>query len=143
MKSRIAAIESSVHLHSEMSFYHELDNTYYSVTSQTFIGKVYKDFGLRNIADAASSADDGGYPQLQSEYVIKANPSIIFLADGTPPDGNENYTTLIKRSGWNSISAVTNNRIIALPADIPSRWGPRLVNFYGFIAKSINRIQGN
>jgi iron complex transport system substrate-binding protein len=48
--------------------FHELDDTYYSVTSNTFIGKVYKDFGAVNIADAASGADSSGYPQLSAEY---------------------------------------------------------------------------
>jgi len=142
MKSRIAQILSTVKIGHSLSFYHELDNTYYSITSDTFIGKVYKDFGLTNIADAAASADDGGYPQLQSEYIVKSNPQIIFLADGNAPDGNENYTTVKKRAGWSNIAAVKKNNVISLPSDIPSRWGPRLVNFYGFVAKSILRVEG-
>src|SRR5581483_7056110 len=34
------------------TYYHELDNTYFTVTSKTFIGQVYKLLGLSNIADA-------------------------------------------------------------------------------------------
>jgi iron complex transport system substrate-binding protein len=141
MKSRITRIINSVKLVRPVTFYHELDNTYYSITSDTFIGKVYKDFGLTNIADAAAKADDGGYPQLQSEYIVKSNPTIIFLADGNVPDGNENYTSVKKRPGWSSLLGVKKNNVIALPTDIPSRWGPRLVNFYGFVAKSILRVE--
>jgi iron complex transport system substrate-binding protein len=134
MKKSIAAILKGAKLSTSKSFFHEIDNTLYSATSSTFIGTVYKDFNLTNIADAASKADDGGYPQLQSEYVIKANPDFIFLADA--PDG-ESRQTVSARAGWNTIHAVSTMKVLALPADIPSRWGPRIVDFYKFIASSI------
>jgi iron complex transport system substrate-binding protein len=54
MKTRIAKLVASVHgLGENLTYYHELDPTLYSVTSQTFIGRVYALFGLKNIADAA------------------------------------------------------------------------------------------
>ena len=65
-----------------LSFYHELDNTLYTVTSGTFIGAVYGLFGLENAADPADA--DGanfGYPQLNDEYLVDADPDLIFLAD--------------------------------------------------------------
>src|SRR5262245_52097429 len=46
-----------------LRFYHELDDTYYSVTSDTFTGQLYDMVGLVNIADEAKGAG-GGYPQL-------------------------------------------------------------------------------
>ena len=58
---------------SKIRIFHELDDTYYSVTSNTFIGKVYKDFGAVNISDAASGADNSGYPQLSAEYLLKSD----------------------------------------------------------------------
>ena len=134
MKKSIASILNGVKLSDPKSFFHELDNTLYSATSATFIGTAYKDFKLTNIADAASKADDGGYPQLQSEYVIKANPDFIFLADA--PDG-ETIQTVSARAGWSTITAVSSKKVLALPADLPSRWGPRIVDFYKFIASSI------
>ena len=137
MKSRITAAIKSAKKSKPITFFHELDNTLYSATSDTFIGKVYKDFNLKNIADPAASADSAGYPQLQSEYLIKANPRIIFLADA---QYGESITTLATRPGWNGIAAVKNKDVVALPEDIPSRWGPRLADFYEFIAKSISGI---
>lgn len=115
--------------------FHELDNTLYSATSATFIGKVYADFGLTNTADAAAKADDGGYPQLQNEYVISANPKYIFLADG---QYGESVAKVAARPGWSSIDAIQNNKVIVLPADISSRWGPRIVNFYQAIAHALS-----
>jgi iron complex transport system substrate-binding protein len=62
------------------SVYHELTPDLYSATSQTFIGRIYKLFGLRNIADAADSTRSG-YPQLSAEYILSSNPGLIVLAD--------------------------------------------------------------
>src|SRR6476469_4717443 len=52
MKRAIArAIKSAPKRH--LAVYHELSPDYYTATSKTFIGGIYKLFGLRNIADAA------------------------------------------------------------------------------------------
>jgi iron complex transport system substrate-binding protein len=138
MKSKISAAIKSGKTTKKITFFHELDNTLYTATSDTFIGKVYKDFNLVNIADPAAKADSAGYPQLQSEYVIKSNPKIIFLADA---QYGESLATLTKRAGWNGISAIKNKNVVALPEDIPSRWGPRLVDFYEFIATAISKVK--
>ena len=138
MKKKIASVISSTKKKKPVTFFHELDNTLYSATSSTFIGRVYKDFNLANIADAAAKADDAGYPQLQGEYILKANPIIIFLADA---EYGESLKTLSKRAGWSNLIAIKKKNVIALPTDIPSRWGPRLVDFYQFIARSIAPIK--
>jgi iron complex transport system substrate-binding protein len=122
---------------SKIRIFHELDDTYYSATSNTFIGKVYKSFGVVNIADAAVGADNSGYPQLSAEYLLKSDPQVIFLADaqyGVTAD------SVSKRAGWSQISAVKNQKIVELPADIPSRWGPRLVDFYKLIGASLAKV---
>ena len=137
MKGAIAKIVKGARKRNPLSFFHEVDNTNYSATSQTFIGHVYSDFNLKNIADGAKLADASGYPQLQSEYIIKANPRLIFLGDA---QYGESAKTVAKRPGWSNISAVKNKHVIALPADIPSRWGPRLVDLYRCISTSIAKI---
>jgi iron complex transport system substrate-binding protein len=122
---------------SKIRIFHELDDTYFSATSNTFIGKVYKSFGVVNIADAAAGADNSGYPQLSAEYLLKSDPQVIFLADaqyGVTAD------SVSKRAGWSEISAVRNKKIVELPADIPSRWGPRLVDFYKLIGTSLAKV---
>lgn len=62
-----------------LTYYHELDPTLFSLTSETFAGAVYGLFGLTNIADTAEPGNP--YPQLNAEYVAIANPDLIFLAD--------------------------------------------------------------
>jgi iron complex transport system substrate-binding protein len=122
----------------KITFFHELDNTLYSVTSDTFIGKVYKDFGLVNIADKAAGADSYGYPQLSAEYLLKTNPDVIFLADA---EYGESTATVKARPGYSSITAVSKKNVFALPNDIPSRWGPRLVDFYRYVAACLTKVK--
>jgi iron complex transport system substrate-binding protein len=137
MAKSIKEILAKAKKSSKIRIFHELDDTYYSVTSNTFIGKVYKDFGAVNIADAAAGADNSGYPQLSAEYLLKSDPQVIFLADaqyGVTAD------SVSKRAGWSQISAVKNKKIVELPADVPSRWGPRLVDFYKLIGASLAKV---
>jgi iron complex transport system substrate-binding protein len=138
MASLIKSIINRTKKSVKITFFHELDNTLYSVTSDTFIGKVYKDFGLINIADKAAGADSYGYPQLSAEYVLKTDPDIIFLADA---EYGESPATVRARAGWSGITAVTKKNVFALPNDIPSRWGPRLVDFYRTVAASLSKVK--
>jgi iron complex transport system substrate-binding protein len=48
--------------------------------------------------------------------------------------------SVAKRAGWSQISAIKNKKIVELPADIPSRWGPRLVDFYKLIGTSLAKV---
>ena len=137
MATDIKGILASAKKSTGVRIFHELDDTYYSVTSDTFIGRVYKDFGVINVADAAAGADSYGYPQLSAEYLLKSDPQAIFLADAQYGVTTE---SVAKRAGWSQISAVKNNKVFALTADVPSRWGPRLVDFYRDIAKALAKI---
>jgi iron complex transport system substrate-binding protein len=138
MAALIKSIINRAKKSGKLTFFHELDNTLYSVTSDTFIGKVYKDFGLVNIADKAAGADSYGYPQLSAEYLLKADPDVIFLADA---EYGESAATVKARAGWSGITAVTKKNVFALPNDIPSRWGPRLVDFYRYVAACLSKVK--
>lgn len=138
MAALIKSILNRAKVSGKVTFFHELDNTLYSVTSDTFIGKVYQDFGLVNIADKAAGADSYGYPQLSAEYLVKADPDVIFLADA---EYGESAATVKSRTGWSGITAVTKKNIFALPNDFPSRWGPRLVDFYRYVAASLAKVK--
>jgi iron complex transport system substrate-binding protein len=116
------------------TYYHELDVTYYSVTSDTFIGQLYGLLGLRNIADEAPQAA-GGYPQLSSEFIVDANPDLIFLAD-TKCCG-QSLETVAQRPGWAQIDAVANDAVVELDDAVASRWGPRVVDLLRTIADAV------
>ncbi len=138
MRTEVDSIVSSVEMpQPPLTFYHELDDTYYSVTSQTFIGQLYGLVGLENIADAADGG--GGYPQLSAEYVIRADPDLIFLAD-TKCCG-QSPATVAERPGWNSITAVRRRDVVPLDDDVASRWGPRIVEYLRTIADAVSDVE--
>ncbi len=139
MQKQIAAIlKRSRGRAAGLTVYHELDPSLFSATSSTFIGRVYQQFGLKNIADAADTAGFG-YPQLSSEYVVKASPDLIVLADSvccaqTPGKVGG-------RPGWHTVAAVKTGSIVRLDDSIASRWGPRLVNFYRALSTALARLK--
>ncbi|MBP2477320.1 iron complex transport system substrate-binding protein [Crossiella equi] len=121
---------------SELKYFHELGQELYTVTSKTFIGQIYQQFGLVNIADGADPAGSG-YPQVSAEQVVNAAPRLIFLAD-TKCCG-QNAGTVGKRPGWDKIPAVTGGGVVALDDDIASRWGPRVVDLVRTVAEAVAR----
>jgi cobalamin transport system substrate-binding protein len=122
-----------------LSYYYELDPTFYTVTSKTFVGSVFAMFGLTNVADAADpDGAKGGYPQLSAEALVKDNPETIFLADSkccqqSPP-------TVAARKGWSAITAVQKQQVYALDDDIASRWGPRTVDLVQAVADAVVKV---
>lgn len=133
MRTHLAAIVASVpKTRRHLRVYHELDPTYYSATSKTFIGSIYRLFGFRDIADAAGTAGDQ-YPQLSGEYIVARNPQIIVLADTRCCQ--QSYATVAGRPGWGTISAVQHHRVVTANDDVASRWGPRIVQFARAVAR--------
>jgi iron complex transport system substrate-binding protein len=116
------------------TYYYELDDTYYSVTSTTFIGSLLGMLGLRNIADEAKGASSG-YPQLSAEYIVAQNPDLILLAD--TKCCKQSAETVSKRPGWNDLTAVQHDVVVPLDDDIASRWGPRIADLLQEVADAL------
>lgn len=121
-----------------LSYYHEIDNTFYSPTSKTFLGRLYSLLGLSNIADPAIEGGFG-WPQLSAEFIIDADPDLIFLGDA---DWGESAETVAARPGWGSLTAVEKGRVIPVDTDTSGRWGPRVVDFLQSVRSAIEKILG-
>ncbi len=106
------------------TYYHETDPFgFYTPNSSSFIGQLYGLLGMVNIADEAPDQFDSGFPQLSPEFIITADPRVIFIgAEG------ETAETLAARDGWDSMTAVAAGDVVVLDGDIASRWGPRVVD---------------
>lgn len=140
MQADIAAlVEEHRAPEQQLTFYHEVDDTFYSATSQTFIGSIYGLFGLANIADLADP-DGFGFPQLSPEYIIEADPDLIFY--GCARFCGTNADSIAQRPGWNGMTAIQNGAMVELDDDIVSRWGPRLVEFVRLIGESLDTLLG-
>lgn len=116
-----------------VTYFHELDNNLFTVTSATFTGQIYALLGMENIADPA---DEGGfgYPQLSPEFVVSADPEIIFLADAAYGESAE---TLAQRPGWAGMTALERGAVVEVDPDLASRWGPRVVDFLRLVAAAV------
>jgi iron complex transport system substrate-binding protein len=137
MKRQIAAIVHTTPKRSA-TYYYELDQTYYSVTSTTFIGRALQLLGMTSIADSAKgAAASGGYPQLSGEFILRADPGYVFLADTRCC--KQSPARVAKRPGWSALSAVRGGRVIALDDDIASRWGPRIVDLLRVVADAVEQ----
>ena len=140
MQAEIAVLADSVQSRDEpLSYYHELDETLYTVTSTTFIGEVYALAGLVNAADPADPDGSAwGYPQVSAEYLLDADPDIIFLAD--TKCCAQDVAAVAARPGWANLTAVSRGEIVELDDDVASRWGPRIVEFLRSIVEAVNAI---
>ena len=142
LKAGIKQIVTSEPAHAKpLTYYYEIStNPYYSVTSSTFIGGLLSLLGMKSIADAATgAAASGGYPSLSAEYILKANPDYIILADTGSTGGGQDAATVSGRPGWSVLTAVKDKHIILLNADVASRWGPRIIDLLRDVAAGIKR----
>ena len=62
------------------------------------------------------------HPAVNEESIIARNPDVIFIPSDSPVTAED----VKNRAGWQDISAVKNNRIFKIDADITSRSGPRI-----------------
>jgi iron complex transport system substrate-binding protein len=137
LEDRIDQIQSAAGDAGEgMTYYYELDDTYYSVTSDTFIGNLLATLGLKNIADEAKGASSG-YPQLSAEYIVSADPDLILLAD--TKCCNQSPEKVAKRAGWGDLAAVQHDAVVPLDDDIASRWGPRIADLLQQVGDAVQQ----
>jgi iron complex transport system substrate-binding protein len=138
MRGELEKIAAAGRPQRPLTYYHELDKNLYTATSKTFIGQLYAQLGMENIADAADK-DGSGYPQLSAEYVVKADPDLIFLAD-TKCCG-QSARTVAARDGWDQLTAVKSGGVAELDDDVASRWGPRVVDFLRTVAAKVDTLE--
>jgi iron complex transport system substrate-binding protein len=117
MRSQQADVLDGIDAGEGPTYYHELDNTFFTVRSDTFIGSLYTLLGGRNIADGAESQ----YVQLSSEAIVEADPDVIVLVFGDPAE-------VAARPGWSGVTAVQNGHICLVDGDLLSRPGPRIMD---------------
>ena len=108
------------------TYYIEVDPTYYTATSKTFIGAEFSLFGMHDIADSAGHGS--AYPQISPEYVLKENPDYVFLADTVCC--HETAASFAKRPGFTALSAVRLDHVIGVNDSVASQWGPHTIEVF-------------
>ncbi len=105
------------------TFYVEVDPTYYTATSKTFIGAEFSLFGMRDMADPAGRIT--AYPQISAEFLLKTNPDYVFLADSVCC--HQTPVSFAHRPGFNALQAVRLHHVIVVNDSVASQWGPHTI----------------
>ncbi|MGO8947401.1 MAG: ABC transporter substrate-binding protein [Ktedonobacterales bacterium] len=127
LEQRIAAVKAKVAGATPVSVYMEV---YYSApTAYVFGGTSFGDELIRDAGGTNVFGDDSanaGYPNVDEESIIAANPQVIILTEDAADGGIP--ALVYQRPGWSVISAVKSHRVYALNTDESERPGPRLVD---------------
>jgi len=135
MKTRLAAVSAKIAAvpvsERPLVFWETWDEPLMSAGPGTFTGQVIEAAGGRNcFADATSD-----WPVVSFEALLARDPDYIMAADSH----GEALTPerLAKRSGWTSLRAVRNGKLVFLDGDIVARAGPRFVEAVELMARAL------
>ena len=111
--------------------YFEVGRGPYAAGESSFIGETLTRLGVRNIVPAAL----GPFPQLNPEFVVRANPDLIMI-------GNGSMQAMVPYPGWGSIKAVRDKHICVFgvnESDVVVRPGPRMAEAARIMANCIEK----
>jgi iron complex transport system substrate-binding protein len=111
--------------------YFEVSRGPYAAGESSFIGETLKRLGAKNVVPASL----GPFPKLNPEFVVRANPDLIMM-------GNGSMQAMLPYPGWGSIKAVKNQRICVfgvVESDVVVRPGPRMAEAARLMAKCLEK----
>jgi iron complex transport system substrate-binding protein len=109
--------------------YFEVSREPYAAGAASFIGELLSRLGAANIVPASL----GPFPQLNPEFVVRADPDLIMIGDGSAPG-------LAQRPGWSSMRALREHRVCAFSpeqSDVLVRPGPRMAQAAQLLAQCL------
>jgi iron complex transport system substrate-binding protein len=99
--------------------YFEVSAAPYAASEASFIGELLARVGARNIVPGAL----GPYPKLNPEFVVRADPDVIMMAEDEPG------ASLASRPGWDHLRAIRTGHVCRFgrsEGDVLVRAGPRM-----------------
>ena len=129
-----SAAQSLVPAARQQRVYFEVSPTPYGASESSFIGETLQRLGVRNILPASL----GPFPQINPEFVVRAQPDVIMAGDSS-------RASMLQRPGWPQMRAVHEDRICVFApeqADIVVRPGPRMAEGARLMAQCLNRSAG-
>lgn len=128
LQKRVDAVKAKVAAAPKVSVYMEADDTTpgkpYVFGGGSFGNELIQDAGGVNVF--ADNSSGSGYPQVNDEDIIRANPQVIVLTED--PNYGGNPAAVYTRTGWSGIAAVQSKHVYAIAPDYVQRAGPRLVD---------------
>lgn len=116
-----------------LAVYFEVNPAPYAAGRASFIGEVMHRMGLHNIVPQSL----GPFPKLNPEFVVRANPALIIVAQ-------RESAGLARRPGWSRIRAVAQQQVCELTneqSDIMVRPGPRMAEAAAILVACVERTQ--
>lgn len=112
--------------------YFEVDATPFAAGAASFIGETLTQLGMANAVPAAL----GPFPQLNPEYVVRAQPDIVMAVQ-------QDLEQMPRRPGWARLDALRQHRVCGFtPAryEVLVRPGPRLGEAAQLLADCLNGL---
>ncbi len=136
LQVRVAAVDAKMATVSDRpSVFYELDSSDpakpYTAGPGSYIDLLIARAGGSNVGAAL----EGQWAQMSLEQLVVANPHFILLGDaayGATPK------SLATRPGWETLSAIKENRVLAFDDNTVSRPGPRLIDGLEALAKILH-----
>jgi iron complex transport system substrate-binding protein len=114
--------------------YFEVSAAPYGASESSFIGETLSRMGVGNILPATM----GPFPQVNPEFVVRAQPDVIMAGDSS-------RIHMAQRPGWASLKAMQGQRICSFKqaeSDMLVRAGPRMAEGARLMAECLNRAVG-
>ena len=111
--------------------YFEVSPTPYGASESSFIGETLTRMGVTNILPASL----GPFPQVNPEFVVRAQPDVIMAGDSS-------RASMAQRPGWSGLRAMQGQRLCVFgpdDADMLVRAGPRMAEGARLMAACLNR----
>lgn len=109
--------------------YFEVSRAPYGASESSFIGETLQRLGARNILPASL----GPFPQINPEFVVRAQPDIIMV-------GDSNFSDMGARPGWRNMRAMRTQRVCHFKpeeSDVLVRAGPRMAEAARLMAQCL------
>ena len=132
MKSKVEEIQekaAAVKEEDMKKVYVEVDPSLYTVGKNTFMDEMLTMIKAENIVK------EEGWPQLNQEAIIEANPDVIITTYGYYTENA--VEQVLGREGWQDINAIKNKQVVDVHSDKVTRPGPRLVEGVEELAKAV------
>ena len=129
-----AAVQSLSPQARQQKVYFEVSPTPYGASASSFIGETLTRMGVANILPASL----GPFPQVNPEFVVRAQPDVIMAGDSS-------RASMSQRPGWSGLRAMQGPRLCvfsAEDADTLVRAGPRMAEAARLMAACLNRAAG-
>ncbi|MGE7769226.1 ABC transporter substrate-binding protein [Viridibacillus arvi] len=131
MKAKVKEVQAKVKDVKQKSTFVETSDepNIYTAGKDTFMQEMFDLANIKNV-----TADQTGWFQIDPEEIVKRNPDTIIVKYNHVKNIVEKVK---KRQGFDSITAVKNDAVVQVDANLTSRTGPRLAEGLEVIAKAV------